>query len=137
MERALVIGATGRVGREVAVQLCAAGYRVRALSRRPEAAGLPGDIEVVGGDLDEPATLDEGLRGVDAVFLVWVAPAAAAAAALDRIAAHAHRLVFLSSPIKTPHPFFQQPNPLRDMTLEVERLIERSGFSWTFLRPQL
>jgi len=43
--------------------------------------------------------------------------------------------VFLSAPIKTAHPLFQQPNSLRAMFEQIERLIETSGLEWTFLRP--
>ena len=32
-------------------------------------------------------------------------------------------------------PFFQQPNPLREITAQIERLIETSGLEWTVLRP--
>jgi uncharacterized protein YbjT (DUF2867 family) len=54
---------------------------------------------------------------------------------LERIARNARRIVFLSSPHKTAHPFFQQPNRLRDLHAGIERLIEASGLQWTFLRP--
>jgi uncharacterized protein YbjT (DUF2867 family) len=74
-------------------------------------------------------------RHRDAVFLVWTAPPAAVAPALERIAKHARRIVLLSSPLKTAHPFFQQPNPARELGLQIERLIETSGLEWTFLRP--
>jgi uncharacterized protein YbjT (DUF2867 family) len=47
----------------------------------------------------------------------------------------ARRIVFLSAPIKTAHPFFQQPNPSRALVEQIERLIETSGRQWTFLRP--
>ena len=53
----LVTGATGTVGRHLATQLADAGHAVRALSRSPEKAALPAGIEVVGGDLDDPAAL--------------------------------------------------------------------------------
>jgi uncharacterized protein YbjT (DUF2867 family) len=95
----LVTGATGRVGRVVIDQLLAAGVRVRALTHRPAAAGtLPADVEVVTGDLTVPSSLDEGLRGVGAVFLVWTIPPATAPAVIERLAADARRVVFLSSP---------------------------------------
>ena len=45
--------------------------------------------------------------------------------------------MFLTAPLKTPHPFFQQPNPSRDLTERIERLIETSGVEWTFLRAGL
>ncbi|HZF11193.1 MAG TPA: NAD(P)H-binding protein, partial [Thermoanaerobaculia bacterium] len=41
MKKILVTGATGRVGRQVVSQLLATGAAVRALSRNPDAAGLP------------------------------------------------------------------------------------------------
>jgi uncharacterized protein YbjT (DUF2867 family) len=69
------------------------------------------------------------------VFLVWTAPPATVAPALERIAKHARRIVFLSAPLKTAHPFFQQPNPFRELGEHIERLIETSGLRWTFVRP--
>ena len=135
MNRTLIIGATGNIGREVVSQLTATGARVRALTRNPDAAGLPPQAEVVRGDLALPETLDACLDGIDTVFLVWTAPPDAVGPALERIAKHTGRIVFLSSPHKTAHPFFQQPNPLRELHAHIERLIEASGRRWTFLRP--
>jgi uncharacterized protein YbjT (DUF2867 family) len=54
---------------------------------------------------------------------------------LERISQNARRIVFLSAPIKTAHPLFQQPNALRATFEQIERLIETSGLQWTFLRP--
>jgi uncharacterized protein YbjT (DUF2867 family) len=135
MNHILVIGGTGTVGRQVLSRLAAAGAQVRAMARNPGAARLPPQVEVVRGDLTLPRTLDGCLDGIDAVFLVWTAPAAAVAPALERIAKHARRIVFLSAPHKTAHPLFQQTNPLRAMVEQIERLIETSGLRWTFLRP--
>jgi uncharacterized protein YbjT (DUF2867 family) len=104
------------------------------MTRNPEAASLPPYVEVVRGDLTVPETLDRCLEDIDTVFLVWVAPPDAVAGALERIATHARRIVFLTAPLKTPHPFFQQPNPSRDAAERIERLIETSGIEWTFLR---
>src|SRR3954471_12094533 len=109
MKNILVIGATGNIGRQVLSQLPASDVKVRALARDPRAAGLPPYVEVMHGDLTVAETLDECLDGIDAVFLVWGAPAAAVAPALERIVKHTPRIVFLSSPHKTAHPFFQQP----------------------------
>lgn len=135
MKRILVIGGTGTVGSKVVAGLARAGAQVRAMVRRPEAARLPGQVEVMRGDLTQPETLDASLDGIEAVFLVWTAPPAAVPAALERITKRAPRIVFLSAPIKTAHPLFQQPNPLRRLTEQIERLIEKSGVQWTFLRP--
>src|SRR5437773_5512498 len=111
MNRVLVIGATGNVGQQVVSQLATTGAQVRALTRNPDAAQLPPQVDVMRGDLTLPETLDACLDGIDTVLLLWFAPPAAVDTALERIAKHARRIVFLSSPHKTAHPFFQQPNP--------------------------
>lgn len=65
----LVTGATGTVGRLVIDQLVAARGKVRAISRTPGTAGLPGEVEVVGpGTLRSPA-VDGPLADVRAVFV--------------------------------------------------------------------
>ena len=81
MKRVLVTGATGHIGYEVVSQLRGTGCRIRAMSRNPRSANLPADVEVVRGDLSAPDTLDACLNGIDSVFLVWMAPLAAAAPA--------------------------------------------------------
>jgi uncharacterized protein YbjT (DUF2867 family) len=103
--------------------------------RNPDAAQLSPQVEIARGDLTIPETLDGCLANIDAVFLVWTAPPTAVAPALERISRHARRIVFLSAPLKTPHPFFQQPNPARNLAMQIEQLIEASGREWTFLRP--
>lgn len=135
MKRILITGATGNIGSSVISQLPSTGLRIRALVRNPAGARLPAHVEVIYGDLTRPATLDEGLDGIDTMFLVWVAPAEAAAAALSQIAKRVRRIVLLSAPLKTAHPLFQQPNPSRARAELLERLIETSGIEWTFLRP--
>jgi uncharacterized protein YbjT (DUF2867 family) len=108
MNPILVIGGTGTVGRQVLARLVATGAQVRALVRNPSAAHLSPQVQVVRGDLTLPGTLDACLDGIDAVFLVWTAPATAVEPALERIAKRARRIVLLSAP---------------------------SGLQWTFLRP--
>jgi uncharacterized protein YbjT (DUF2867 family) len=67
MNRILVTGATGNVGRHVVDQLTAAGVEFRAMTRDPDAAGLPPHVEVVRGDLTVPESLDSCLRDIDTV----------------------------------------------------------------------
>src|SRR5438105_13945890 len=132
----LVTGATGRVGRVVIDLLIDAGVPVRALTHRSEAAAtLPANVEVVTGDLTVPESLDAGLRGVSTVFLVWTAPPTTAAAVVERLATYTRRVVFLSAPHKTPHPFFQQPNPMALLYADIERLIAAAGLESTIIRP--
>ena len=134
MPRILVIGATGNIGGKIIRQLPATGMKVRALVRGKHGE-FPSYVEVVRGDLTRPQTLDSCLDGVDTVFLVWTAPGATVAPVFERLARSARRIVFLSAPLKTPHPFFQQPNPVRALAEQIERTIESSGMEWTFLRP--
>ncbi len=138
MDTVLVTGATGRVGRLVVNELLRAGAPVRALTRRPDRAVLPG-AEIVAGDLTAPASLDAMLEGVGAVFLVWTAAPATAPAVVAKLAAAAsarpRRVVYLSSPHRTPHPFFQQPNPMRGLQAEIERLLAAANLEVTVLRP--
>ncbi len=135
MNPILIIGGTGNIGGQVVTQLTATGAPVRALVRNPGAAQLPSQVEVAPGDLTRPETLDACLAGIDTVFLVWTATAVAVAPAIEAIAKHASRIVFLSAPLKTPHPFFQQPNSSRTLAEAIERTIEASGLEWTHLRP--
>jgi uncharacterized protein YbjT (DUF2867 family) len=135
MARTLVIGATGNIGRQVVLQLVANDQPVRALTRKPDEGCMPPQVELVQGDLTSPESLDGCLPGIDAVFMVWTAPLAAFGPALERIVKRVRRFVFLSAPLKTPHPLFQQPNPSRVQTEQIERMIETSRLDWTFLRP--
>jgi uncharacterized protein YbjT (DUF2867 family) len=132
----LVTGATGRVGRAVVDELVAAGVPVRALVRRSETApALPSEVDVVLGDLTVPESLDPALQGVGAVLLVWTAPPEPAAAVVQHLVVHGPRVVFLSAPHRTPHPFFQQPNPMATLFAEIERLLADAGLDRTIVRP--
>ncbi|GAA2778134.1 SDR family oxidoreductase [Nonomuraea dietziae] len=130
-EKILVTGATGNIGRHLVSLLAEAGVAVRALTRDPGRAGLPGGVEVARGDLTEPETLEAALEGVDAVFLLWpFFSAAGAEPVVEAIARHAHRVVYVSA-------FSVQDG--RDTAQngvwgEIEELVRRSGVEWTFLR---
>lgn len=75
LNQAFVTGAAGFVGGHLVRQLAAAGVRVTALARGPQAArppelaGLPG-VTWVQGDLLEPAGWQQHLQGCDALFHV-------------------------------------------------------------------
>lgn len=65
MSTVLITGTTGLVGSRLLPRLIADGHECRALVRgeKPPAAGAA----LVRGDLDDPSTLVEAVRGVDAV----------------------------------------------------------------------
>ena len=72
----LVTGATGYLGGRLVPRLLATGRRVRCLARNPERlAGRrwPG-VDVVKGDVSDPASLESALRGVTQVSLHWFMP---------------------------------------------------------------
>jgi uncharacterized protein YbjT (DUF2867 family) len=99
--------------------------------RDPARANLPAGVEVARGDLGRPDTLRPALEGVDAVFLLWPSfSAEGAAAVVDLIAAHARRVVYLSSMNVADDRGAGASEPWRG----IERLIECSGVDWTFLR---
>jgi NADPH:quinone reductase-like Zn-dependent oxidoreductase len=69
----LVVGATGRVGRVLVRKLLLRGYTVKAIVRnrreglRDDYAALPAAVEVVDGDVGDPAACQEAVRGVNKV----------------------------------------------------------------------
>ena len=96
------------------------------MARNRGAARFATQVEVVPGDLPLPETLDGCLDGIDTAFMVWTAPASAVSPALEWIAKHTRRIVFLSAPSKRNTRFFQEPDPLRAMFEQIERSIETS-----------
>lgn len=129
----LVTGATGHVGREVVEQLVSEGVAVRAVSRSPATADLPGAAEVVPGDLAEPQSLGPYLADVDAVLLVWpFVHAGPAAELLDLVPGR--RLVYLSAE-GVPDDPAEAADGITLMHTTIERLIVERSVAWTFLRP--
>lgn len=62
-----VTGGSGFVGGHIVRRLIEDGYRVRMLVRRGPASASHPSVEVIVGDLTEPATYDSALRGAAAV----------------------------------------------------------------------
>lgn len=71
IKKVLVIGATGMLGRPVALELQKAGYEVYALVRNLEKAKnlLSSEIQLVQGDLQDEESIVSALDGMDAVYL--------------------------------------------------------------------
>jgi uncharacterized protein YbjT (DUF2867 family) len=122
--KVLVTGATGFVGRNVVDQLIQAGANVRALTRNLATARLPAGVEVVKGDLTEPASLAPALEGIDRMYLFPIDETVYEVIALARQAG-VRRIVDLSAASVTAGIY---SNP-------VERAVEESGLEWTHVRP--
>ncbi|WP_427888571.1 NAD(P)H-binding protein [Kribbella sp. GL6] len=123
MRTILVTGATGRVGRHVVDGLRAADASVRALVRTPERAALPSDVELVQGDITDPAAVRRAADGADAAFLLWPSFSADGAAAV--IAELPRRVVYLSS----------LNAESGGVWGDVEQLLRATDRDWTFVRP--
>ncbi|MCX0273101.1 NAD(P)H-binding protein [Nocardia zapadnayensis] len=127
----LVTGATGNIGRELLRQLAERGdLHIRAVTRDPSGATLPGAVEAVRADLRRPDSLWSALAGVTALFLVSQVGDDAAILSAARGAGVEH-VVLVSSITVQSHPHL---GPARD-NAAVERLLETSGMDWTILRP--
>jgi uncharacterized protein YbjT (DUF2867 family) len=69
--KVLVTGATGEVGVELVNTLLHRGAEVRAFTRkrrRPD--GFPDAVEIAVGDLSDPVSVAEAMKGVDKLFLL-------------------------------------------------------------------
>ena len=101
--RVLVAGSTGFVGRELCPALIAAGHEVVAMTRRPD--DYRGAGEPVRGDVADPASLANALRGCEAAYYLvhrlgeknFARADAEAATAFGRAAAEAQvsRIIYL------------------------------------------
>ncbi len=140
----LVSGATGQQGGAVARHLLSQGYRVRAMTRKPQEARAQAlaaaGAQVVAADLDDVASLERALAGAWGTFAVqntWEAGVEREEEQGKQFAEVAKRtgvshLVYTSvgsADRDTGIPHF-------DNKFRVEQKIRSLGFpSWTILRP--
>ena len=135
-EKILVTGATGKVGSELVRVLADGGADVKAGTRRPELAeGLFGsDVEVVELDYDVTSTWDGAVQWADRVFLV---PPPFDPRGDERLVpfldwavqSGSEHLVLLSA---------MGIEAREQLALRrIEQRIERTGVSWTLLRPNI
>jgi uncharacterized protein YbjT (DUF2867 family) len=131
----LVFGATGTIGHQVVDQLVQRGASVRALVRDPAKADFATGVDVVQGDLMDPASLRGAFAGVSAFFLLNAVTPDEFTQALIALnvarEAGVQRVVYLSvihsdRYVNVPH-FAGK--------FGVERMLEQMGFAATILRP--
>lgn len=131
----LVTGATGTIGRPLVELLAAQGVRIRAVTRSPESAVLPSDVEVVVGDPARPDTLASALEGVSAAFLHPRAVGDAAFEFAKLAGEHGVRRLVALSAINIDDPLSAQPSRYRgDRNKEAEEAVVASGLEWVSLR---
>ena len=131
----LVTGSTGTVGQKVVAGLIAKGAKVRSLVRDPGKANFPAGVDVVKGDLLDPASLRAALAGVSTLFLLNAVTPDEVSQALITLnlarEAKIERVVYLSvihSDVYVNVPHFAGK-------FGVERMIDAMGIPATILRP--
>jgi NADH dehydrogenase len=145
----LVVGGTGSLGGEITRLLSEAGHQVRVLVRptiapdKREILACLNGVQLVVGDLKEPASLEAACAGMDAVVSTASAipphlpddsieavderGQLALVAAAER--AHVKRFVFVSFP-----PLLAKFS-LQDAKRKVESALDRSRLGYTVLQP--
>ncbi|WP_067707002.1 NAD(P)H-binding protein [Nocardia yamanashiensis] len=131
----VITGATGTIG-SVAVRILAArGVPVRAVTRNPETAAFPAEVEVVRGDYTDTASMAAAFAGAEAAFLVGLLGPdfieTEQALIETARAAGVRRLVKLSA-IGTGDP---ELGRVGTWHLPGEQAVRDSGAAWTILRP--
>jgi uncharacterized protein YbjT (DUF2867 family) len=127
----LVTGATGNAGGGVVNGLLELGAEVRGLVRAGSEGDLPGGVEAVIGDLNDPESLREPLDGVSAVFLLSGYDGIEQSLALMR-EADVERVVLLSS---SAAPTGNLDNAVARYHILSERAVSESGLPRIFLQP--
>jgi putative NADH-flavin reductase len=151
----VVFGATGGIGSQVVAHALAAGHAVTAVARRPATITLRSErLEVVQGDVLEPATLGEPIAGQDAVISALGArdraPTTVYSEGVANLlramqAANVRRILCISAGGIDPGPRWQRilakpllwlifKNMYADL-LRMETVVQASDLDWTILRP--
>ena len=129
----LVTGAAGNVGGELVRTLAGAGVPVRALTRSAGPDRFAPGVEVVAGDLNDPASLGPALEGADGVFLLpGYADMPGMLAGARR--AGVRRLVQLSGMSAGSGDL---SNAITAYMAASEQAARESGLAWTILRPAM
>ncbi|WP_181034282.1 NmrA family NAD(P)-binding protein [Arthrobacter sp. GMC3] len=134
---ALVLGATGNIGPHVVHELIALGQTPRVVVRDADKAHtLFGDaVEVIAGDMSDPAVLDTATDGVDSVFLLSphsFGMANVQLGVIRELRRSGIRIVKLSGTSSAITP--DGPHVCRQHW-EIERVLQESGQPFVILRP--
>jgi uncharacterized protein YbjT (DUF2867 family) len=132
-ETIAVLGATGNVGRQVVAQLLEAGQRVRVVTRdERKIADWGSRVERVVGEIGDHATIARALDGVRKLFAFSFLDAPPEVD--QRIIQHASRCG-VRHVVKLSTIGASSDIGIGKLHREREQWIERSGLSFTFLRP--
>jgi uncharacterized protein YbjT (DUF2867 family) len=132
--KVLVTGATGNTGPGLVTSLCRAGVDVRILVRNVtkakalQAAG----VEVVVGDLDDPATIAPAVEGVTKIYLLtWNGPTAVQQAEnVIKAARHAGNIHLVRHSM-----WGSERSRIIQQGYRIEESVKAAGLPWTLLKP--
>src|SRR6185437_1274498 len=133
----LVFGPTGKIGSEVVRLLARAGVSARAFARDPAKVSLPDlggrpSVEVVRGDLEDRASVERAVAGIEAAFLVTASNPAYELVAIEAArAAGVRKIVKVSSMAIDRDP----EDRIARGHATAEQALKASGMAWTLLRP--
>lgn len=132
----LVTGGTGTVGSQVVSQLLERNAEVSVLTRDPhKASQLPAGINIVQGDLQDPATIKTAFNGYDGLFLLNAVSQTEANEGLMALngakMAGIGKIVYLS----VHHAIIAGHLPHFGSKVGIENAIKQSGIPHVILRP--
>ncbi|MGD0138553.1 MAG: NAD(P)H-binding protein [Tepidisphaeraceae bacterium] len=148
LERACVTGASGFVGSAIVQELAGRSVAVNALVHRRNASPLGGTVRVIRADLFEPASLDESVRGCEAVIhLVGIIrEEPKAGITFERLHVEATRNVVESAKRVGVKRFIQMSalgaradavSQYHKTKWKAEEIVRGSGMNWTIFQPSL
>jgi uncharacterized protein YbjT (DUF2867 family) len=133
----LITGATGTVGRRVALELAQSGASVRAGVRDIDTAAdlREAGVELVHLDFGDPASVEAAVRGVERIFLLTPfveAPVPMVQAVVDAAKAADVRFIVRLSGLGAD---LESPLALAREHGRGEALVKDSGIDWAVLQP--
>jgi uncharacterized protein YbjT (DUF2867 family) len=130
----LITGAAGFIGRQIVDQLLAAGAAVHALSRRPDQASFPPEVNVFGGDLTSGDIQTGAFAAVKSIFLFPADGDIRPFLDKARVAGVEHVVALSSLAAAGEHQRDLHSTSYRHHRA-IEQAVAASGMEYTFLRP--
>jgi uncharacterized protein YbjT (DUF2867 family) len=131
--KVLITGATGNIGGAIVRKLAGSRHVLRALVRDPAKAQLPGEVEVVRGDLTKPDDVRRAMAGADRAFQFIADDNGAAFASVAGEVGLGHVVLLSSFATVIPLPLGDE-NTVARHHREAEQALGAAGVPATFLR---
>ena len=134
-----VLGGTGVTGSQVVAALTAKGADFTCIVRDPDAAAakLGDGVNVVPGDLSDPASLEAAMQGIDTLYLLC--GHSPKLAELERNGLEAAKRAGVSYIVKSSGSekgiTADSPSEILRMHFQIENEVRDSGIKWTISRP--